>query len=77
MAIEARTPPPQLVSNCGARSAGAAGWSGFVLQVLFVAALVWLGYEIVSNARANLRRSASPPASAFWQIPRALTSARR
>ncbi len=33
---------------------GRAGWGGFVLQLLFVAALVWIGYEIVANARANL-----------------------
>ncbi len=34
---------------------GRAGWSGFALQILFVAALVWIGYEIVANARANLQ----------------------
>jgi general L-amino acid transport system permease protein len=34
---------------------GRAGWGGFVLQLLFVAALVWIGYEIVANARANLQ----------------------
>jgi general L-amino acid transport system permease protein len=33
---------------------GKAGWNGFILQVLFVAALVWMGYEIVANARSNL-----------------------
>jgi general L-amino acid transport system permease protein len=34
---------------------GRAGWSGFVVQLLFVAALAWIGYEIVANARANLQ----------------------
>jgi len=34
---------------------GRAGWSGFALQLLFVAALAWVGYEIVANARANLQ----------------------
>src|SRR6185503_13974549 len=34
---------------------GRAGWSGFVLQLLFVAALAWISYEIVANARANLQ----------------------
>jgi general L-amino acid transport system permease protein len=34
---------------------GSAGWSGFVVQLLFVAALSWIAYEIVANARANLQ----------------------
>jgi len=34
---------------------GRAGWGGFVLQILFVAALAWIGYEIVVNTRANLQ----------------------
>lgn len=33
---------------------GRAGWGGFALQLLFVAALLWIGYEIFANARANL-----------------------
>ncbi len=33
---------------------GRSGWSGVVLQIVFVIALVWIGYEIVANARANL-----------------------
>ncbi len=32
------------------------GWSGFALQLLFLAAIVWIGYEIVANVRANLAR---------------------
>jgi general L-amino acid transport system permease protein len=34
---------------------GRAGWSGFVVQILFVAVLAWICYEIVANARANLQ----------------------
>lgn len=33
---------------------GKAGWNGIILQILFVAVLVWVGYEIVANARTNL-----------------------
>ena len=54
MSIEARSPPPQFVARLRRALGGRAGWSGFVLQILFVAALVWIGYEIVANARANL-----------------------
>lgn len=34
---------------------GQAGWGGLALQILFVAALVWIGYEIIGNARNNLQ----------------------
>ena len=54
MSIEARSPPPQFVAKLRRALGGRAGWSGFALQLLFVAALVWLCYEIVANARANL-----------------------
>ena len=54
MAIEARTPPSQFVFRLRRALGGRAGWSGLVFQILFVAALVWLGAEIVANARANL-----------------------
>jgi general L-amino acid transport system permease protein len=54
MTIEARKPPPQFVFRLKRALGGRAGWTGFVLQILFVAALVWIGYEIVANARANL-----------------------
>src|SRR4030088_3849780 len=53
--IESRAPPSQLVSRLRRTLGGRAGWSGFALQILFVAALVWIGYEIVANARANLQ----------------------
>src|SRR3954464_15043712 len=54
MAIEARKPPPQFVAKLRRALGGRAGWSGFALQILFVAALAWIAYEIVANARANL-----------------------
>ena len=54
MAIEARKPPPLFVAKLRRALGGRAGWAGFGLQILFVAALVWIAYEIVANARANL-----------------------
>ena len=54
MSIEARSPPPQFTAKLRRALGGRAGWSGFALQILFVAALAWLCYEIVANARANL-----------------------
>src|SRR5947199_3016823 len=54
MSIEPRSPPPQFVARLRRALGGRAGWSGFVLQILFVAALVWIFYEIVANARTNL-----------------------
>src|SRR3984885_14256426 len=55
MNTEPRTPPPQFVAKLRRALGGRAGWGGFVLQLLFAAALVWVGYEIVANARANLQ----------------------
>ena len=55
MTIEAREPPPQFAFRLKRALGGRAGWTGFALQILFVAALVWIGYEIVANARANLQ----------------------
>ncbi|MDB5573571.1 MAG: polar amino acid transporter, inner rane subunit, partial [Tardiphaga sp.] len=54
MAIEAREPPSQFVAKLRRALGGRAGWSGFALQILFVAFLLWIGYEIVDNDRANL-----------------------
>jgi general L-amino acid transport system permease protein len=54
MAIEQRKPPPQFVARLQRALGGRAGWSGFVVQLLFVAVLAWISYEIVANARANL-----------------------
>ncbi len=55
MAIEARHPPSQFVAKLRRALGGRAGWGGFALQIMFVAALAWIGYEIVANARANLQ----------------------
>src|SRR5579883_676094 len=54
MSIEARSPPPQFMFRLKRALGGRSGWSGVVLQIVFVIALVWIGYEIVANARANL-----------------------
>src|ERR1700733_4895074 len=51
---EPRPPPLQFAAKLRRVLGGRAGWGGFVLQLLFAAALVWIGYEIVANARANL-----------------------
>src|SRR6059058_148911 len=56
MAVEARSPPPQFVARLRRALGGRAGWSGFALQILFVAVLAWIAYEIVANARANLEQ---------------------
>src|SRR5712672_4206116 len=55
MSIEPRSPPPQLAAKLQRAFGGRAGWGGFVLQILFVAVLAWICYEIVANARANLQ----------------------
>lgn len=52
--IESRKPPLRLAARLRRALGGRAGWSGFFLEILFVAVLLWIGYEIVANARANL-----------------------
>src|SRR6202166_1274692 len=52
---EPRPLPPQFAARLRRALGGQAGWGGFVLQLLFAAVLVWIGYEIVANARANLQ----------------------
>ena len=44
MAIDPRKPPSQLLPKLQQALGGRAGWSGFVLQLLFVAALAWISY---------------------------------
>ena len=55
MASEPRKPPLQLAIRLRRVLGGQAGWGGVVVQVLFVAAVLWIGYEIIENARANLQ----------------------
>src|SRR6516162_6549414 len=54
MSIEPRSPPTQIAFRLKRVLGGRAGWGGFALQILFVAGLIWIGYEIVSNAQVNL-----------------------
>ncbi|HUN96538.1 MAG TPA: ABC transporter permease subunit [Bradyrhizobium sp.] len=55
MSTASRPPPPQFVAKLRRALGGRAGWGGFALQLLFLAAIVWIGYEIVANARTNLQ----------------------
>ena len=54
MTAAPRKPPPQFVFRLKRALGGRAGWGGLALQVLFAAILIWIGYEIVANARTNL-----------------------
>ncbi|MGA7807857.1 amino acid ABC transporter permease [Bradyrhizobium sp.] len=54
MQSESRSPPPQYALRLKRVLGGRAGWGGFALQVVFVVVLIWIGYEITANARANL-----------------------
>src|ERR1700730_11399808 len=54
MTIEARPPPPQFVFRLKRALGGRAGWGGFAAQIGLGAVPGWIGYEIVTNARANL-----------------------
>jgi general L-amino acid transport system permease protein len=55
MTIEPRKPPSQFLIKLERALGGQMGWGGFVLQLLFVAALAWIAYEIVSNVSENLK----------------------
>jgi general L-amino acid transport system permease protein len=55
MATEPRKPPRDLALQLRRALGGRAGWGGLVAQLAFVAFIVWLGYEIYSNAQANLQ----------------------
>ncbi|ETR75098.1 amino acid ABC transporter permease [Afipia sp. P52-10] len=55
MAIEPRKPPRHFSLHLRRALGGRAGWGGFAAQLAFVAFVIWLGYEIYSNAQANLQ----------------------
>jgi general L-amino acid transport system permease protein len=55
MAIEPRKPPRNIGLHLRRALGGRAGWGGFAAQLAFVAFVIWLGYEIYSNAQANLQ----------------------
>ena len=55
MTIEPRKPPSQFLIKLERALGGEMGWGGFVLQLLFVAVLAWIAYEIVSNVSENLK----------------------
>ncbi|TAK50211.1 MAG: ABC transporter permease subunit [Xanthobacteraceae bacterium] len=52
---ECRTPPLQLGHRLWRMTAGRAGGWGILAQLLLLLVVVWLGYEITSNAQANLK----------------------
>jgi general L-amino acid transport system permease protein len=54
MSTDPRSPPLQYALRLKRALGGRAGWGGFAVQVVFVIALIWIGYEIAANARANL-----------------------
>lgn len=54
MSTEARKPPLQIALKIRRILGGKTGWNGVAVQFAFAAVLGWIGYEIVSNARANL-----------------------
>lgn len=56
MANDPRKPPLQLIAKLRRALGGQLGWSGVLIQIVFVAAVVWVGYEIVANAQANLEK---------------------
>lgn len=49
-----RKPPLLLAMKLRRALGGQAGWGGVALQLVFLAALIWLGYEVIDNARTNL-----------------------
>jgi general L-amino acid transport system permease protein len=68
MTTDGRKPPSQFVFKLRRALGGQAGWAGFVFQIVFVAALIWIGYEIFANARANLQAQRIASGFGFlWQ----------
>ncbi len=67
MAIEPRSPPRHIGLHLRRALGGRAGWGGFVAQLAFVAFIIWLGYEIYSNAQANLQAQRIATGFGFMQ----------
>jgi general L-amino acid transport system permease protein len=55
VAAASRPPPSQFWYKLRHALGGRAGWRGFLLQLALAAVLIWIGVEIVANARANLQ----------------------
>jgi general L-amino acid transport system permease protein len=54
MSTEPRHPPLQIALKLKRALGGKAGWNGLAVQIAFAAALAWIAYEIIANARSNL-----------------------
>jgi general L-amino acid transport system permease protein len=67
MAIEPRSPPRNIALHLRRALGGRAGWGGFAAQLAFVAFIIWLGYEIYSNAQANLQAQRIATGFGFMQ----------
>jgi general L-amino acid transport system permease protein len=67
MSIEPRRPPLQFAFKLRRLLGGRSGWAGVVFQILFIAALAWIAYEIVENARANLQAQRITSGFGFMQ----------
>jgi len=67
MAVEPRKPPRNFTMQLRRALGGRAGWSGLAAQLAFVAFVVWLGYEIYSNAQANLQAQRIASGFGFMQ----------
>jgi len=65
MSIEPRPPPTRLTARLRYALGGRAGWGGFAVEILLVAALAWIAYEAVENARANLQAQLKPSGFGF------------
>ncbi len=55
MAIDARSPPRLIGQRINRALGGRAGGKGIAVQLLLVLLIVWIGYEVVDNVRANLQ----------------------
>ena len=51
---EARRPPLQLALRLKRIGGARASWGGLVLQFVLLLALIWFGYQLIANVRANL-----------------------